>query len=348
MNLSILTSEIALRQNADYYSRFLSALPDPDPVLQKLGKGIDAYRELTTDAHLYAALQQRKAGITAMPWHIQAEPDLQELLSYALSSIDMDNLIHQILNAPLYGYSVLEVLWKKEEKNGRVYIIPSSVEEKPQEWFYFDSLNRLVLRTNDRTGGRLLPPYKFLLARNNPTYINPYGEKALSRCYWPVIFKKNGLEFWVLFTERYGLPFIVGKQPASATEEDAGVLLSKLEEMISSSAAVIPDNSSVDIISFPSGASIDAYRYFLEFMNSEISKAILTQTLTTELQNRGSYAAASVHKEQLSLLQQSDARLVKKTINTLITWILEINGAATPNTGKPSFEFIPQKQEVRK
>lgn len=339
MNFSRLSSEIALRQNAGYFSRFFSALPDPDPVLLKLGKGIEAYRELTSDAHLYAVIQQRKAGISAMPWHIHGSLQMTEFLSFALQSIDISNLITQLLNAPLYGYTVVEVVWQKAEYRGKVYIVPHSAEEKPQEWFHFDRQNRLIYRGTEHAQNIPAPAYKFLTAVHNPTYINPYGEKALARCYWPVIFKKNGLEFWVLFTERYGLPFIVGKQPASSTETDAATLLDKLEEMINSSAAVIPDNSSVDIISFPSGASIDAYRYFLEFMNSEISKAVLTQTLTTELQNRGSYAAAQVHKEQLTLLQMSDARLVQKTLNRLLRWILEINGMSSAAEEKPSFNF---------
>lgn len=38
MNLPLLTKEIALRQSADYYQRFMAALPDPDPVLRKPGK----------------------------------------------------------------------------------------------------------------------------------------------------------------------------------------------------------------------------------------------------------------------------------------------------------------------
>jgi phage gp29-like protein len=63
----------------------------------------------------------------------------------------------------------------------------------------------------------------------------------------------------------------------------------------------------------------------LEFCNSEISKAILTQTLTTEIQGKGTYSAAQVHGSQLEKLTNADKRLVEKTINTLFRWINEIN-----------------------
>ncbi|GMU86960.1 MAG: hypothetical protein AMXMBFR48_22010 [Ignavibacteriales bacterium] len=339
MNISTLTREIAMRQSADFYLRFLSTLPDPDPVLQKTGKGIEAYRELTTDAHLYAAIQQRKAGVLSLPGYIDADEFLLNILEPLLERLDQDALISQILNAPLFGYTVLEIVWEPVYIGSRKWILPARVEEKPQEWFRFDQTNSLRYLSGNAAEGTPLPEKKFLLAQNDATYINPYGEKVLARCYWPVIFKKSGLEFWVMFTERYGLPFVIGKQPTASTEEEQAELLAKLDEMIHSSAAVIPDNSSVDIISFPSGASIDAYRYFLEFMNSEISKAVLTQTLTTELQQRGSYAAARTHSAQLAKLHLADARLAEKTINRMLRWIVEINTSSLTTHPMPRFRF---------
>lgn len=337
MNISSLTREIAMRQPADFYLRFLSTLPDPDPVLQKAGKGIEAYRELTADAHLYAVIQQRKAGVLSLPVYMEGDDELLRVLEPLMKRLDQDKLISQILNAPLFGYAVLEIVWEAVYINGKKWILPARVEEKPQEWFRFDQSNALRYRSNSAPDGIPLPDKKFLLVQNDATYINPYGEKVLSRCYWPVNFKRTGLEFWYTFTERYGLPFVIGKQPAAATEENTAELLAKLEEMINSSATVIPDNSSVDIISFPSGASIDAYRYFLEFMNSEISKAVLTQTLTTELQQRGSYAAARAHGEQLAKLHLADARLAEKTINRMLGWTMELNARSA--TGSAVLRF---------
>lgn len=339
MNIPLLTKEIALRQSADYYQRFMAALPDPDPVLQKTGKGIEAYRELTTDAHLYSVIQQRKAGVLSLPREVTGESYIQPVIESLLERLDSDTLISQILNAPLFGYTVLEITWEPVYISGRKWILPARAEEKPQEWFRFDQMNRLRYRSLSSPEGIPLPDKKFLLVQNDATYINPYGEKVLSRCYWPVLFKKNGLEIWVSFTQRYGLPFVIGKQPASSTPEASTELMQTLEEMITTSAAVIPDNTSVEIISFPSGASIDAYRYFLEFMNSEISKAVLTQTLTTELQQRGSYAAARTHSDQLAKLHLADARLAEKTINRMLRWIAEINSTAADASSIPRFRF---------
>jgi hypothetical protein len=37
-------------------------------------------------------------------------------------------------------------------------------------------------------------------------------------CYWPLVFKKGGLKFWLAFTEKFGSAFSVGKLPRSATD----------------------------------------------------------------------------------------------------------------------------------
>jgi len=182
-----------------------------------------------------------------------------------------------------------------------------------------------------------------LLIQNNATYLNPYGEKALSRCYYPVIFKRNGLEYWVNFTEKYGMPFIIGKQPRSTSNEEADVFLNQLQDISLSNVAIIPDDTSVEILSFPSGASIEAYRTFLEFMNSEISKAVLTQTLTTEVISNGSYAATKTHFDLLSTLQKSDMKLAEKGINKILGMIGRLNGLAAP-AGK--FRFVRDQNET--
>lgn len=336
MHNTELTKEIAKRQ--DYFKGmkkffgFYNTLPDPDPILSKTGKAFEIYRELTSDAHLYANIQQRKAGIIAMERDFvvtNSSAAGRIITDYLQSEIDIDDIISQILNAPLFGFTVLEAVWKQAVISDHTLLLPAKLEEKPQEWFTF-SLNNELMYKGEGGNPIKLPPHKFFLIQNNATYLNPYGEKALSRCYYPVTFKRNGMDYWVTFTEKYGLPFIIGKQPRTATDEQAEELANILRDMPLNNAAVIPDDNSIEIISFPSGASIDAYRTFLEFMNSEISKAVLTQTLTTEILSHGSYAATKTHKEMLSLVMQNDMKLVEKGINKIIKSLSQLNGYNKP------------------
>lgn len=56
-----------------------------------------------------------------------------------------------------------------------------------------------------------------------------------------------------------------------------------------------------------------------------MSKAILGQTLTTELENTGSFAASKTHMDVRADILNGDKRLVEQTFNTLIRWIHKIN-----------------------
>ncbi|GMU86295.1 MAG: hypothetical protein AMXMBFR48_15370 [Ignavibacteriales bacterium] len=335
-----LGDDIAVRDTQSSYIQMFNMLPDPDPVLRKSGKSIEVYRDLITDAHVWANIQQRKAAITSLLWEIQ-QNDTDDrkfgLISNLFKSLDITQVIEQILNAPLFGYSVLEINWAVQSG----LVLPTAIQEKPQEWFHFNPENILMLRGKRNQESISLPQFKFILITKDATYLNPYGEKALSRCFWPVTFKRGGLRFWVTFTEKFGMPYIFGKQPAGAGSEAASELLAKLELMVHDAIAVIPDNGSIEIKWPESGAAVEAYRHFLEFMNSEISKALLSQTLTTELQNAGSYSASQTHASMLSNITDGDRKLVQKALNQLISWIYTINFGAENNI--PTFRLYEEE-----
>ncbi|MBF0516368.1 MAG: DUF935 family protein [Nitrospirae bacterium] len=320
--------EIATRRGAIDFYAFATFLPNPDPVLRKLGRDIWAYNDLLVDAHVGACVKSRKAGVKSFNWGIdygKAKTTRQaKFIDGVISSLDVDRIISEILNAVLFGYQVLEVIWTRDS-NG--FIVPQDVLGKPQNWFVFDQENNLMLRTRANFNGVLVPDRKFLLVQYESTYQNPYGFPELSRCFWPVTFKKGSVKFWAIFAEKYGMPFIIGKLPRSAPDSDYEKLASRLDAMVQDAVAVIPDDSSVDIQSglVKGGASSTLYVDLIDFLNNEISKAILGQTLTTQMGTTGSYSASQTHMEVRDDIVLSDKRLVERTFNTLITWITEIN-----------------------
>lgn len=329
MDTKDLTQEIATRQNFNKIVSYWNMLPDPDPILRKIGKDINVYRELLTDAHLFSTVQQRKSGVLSLNWELQqldSSPKEFDLINKIVNDINLENLIDQILNTPLFGFTVFEIIWLKEGG----YLIPDRVDDKPQEWFFFDNNNKLMLRKNLHSNlavaeGELVNPLKFILVQHKPTYQNPYGERALSRCFWPVTFKRGGLKFWITFTEKYGNPFMIGKLPRGSAQQDIDNLLLSLENMVQDAVAVIPDDSSVDIKEAQRSSSVEVFKELMNFQNSEISKAILTQTLTTEVQDKGAYAASQTMNDMLHNVQQADKRLVERAVNQLINLIYQVN-----------------------
>ena len=331
-----ITEEIATRKRALNFYSLANILPDPDIVLKKQGKDIRIYKELLCDPHVFACTQSRKAGVLSLDWEINRGLDKDqnaEDIENLLKKLDIQKLMSDILDATQFGFQPLEIIWKKD-KSG--HIMPERVTAKPPEWFCFDDDNNLKFRTKENYYGEIVPNKKFLLAQNNPSYNNPYGERTLSRVFWNVTFKKGGLKFWVVFTEKYGMPHLIGKHPRGSTKEETNSLADMLEDMVQDAIAVIPDDSSIEIQEASKSSSAEIYEKLIDKMNTEISKAILGQTLTTEIGSTGSYAASNTHMQVRQDIVDSDKKLVEGVINQLIQWIYEINFA---NVEVPVFEL---------
>ena len=331
-----ITEEIATRKRALNFYSLANILPDPDIVLKKQGKDIRIYKELLCDPHVFACTQSRKAGVLSLDWEINRGLDKDqnaEDVENLLKKLDIQKIMSDILDATQFGFQPLEIMWKKD-KSG--HIMPERVVAKPPEWFCFDDDNNLKFRTKENYYGEVVPAKKFLLAQNNPSYNNPYGERTLSRVFWNVTFKKGGLKFWVVFTEKYGMPHLIGKHPRGSTKEETNSLADMLEDMVQDAIAVIPDDSSIEIQEASKSSSAEIYEKLIDKMNTEISKAILGQTLTTEIGSTGSYAASNTHMQVRQDIVDSDKKLVEGVINQLIQWIYEINFA---NAEVPVFEL---------
>ncbi|MBR6127539.1 DUF935 family protein [bacterium] len=331
-----ITEEIATRKRALNFYSLANILPDPDIVLKKQGKDIRIYKELLCDPHVFACTQSRKAGVLSLDWEINRGLDKDqnaEDVENLLKKLDIQKIMSDILDATQFGFQPLEIIWKRD-KSG--HIMPEKVIAKPPEWFCFDDDNNLKFRTKENYYGEVVPDKKFLLAQNNPSYNNPYGERTLSRVFWNVTFKKGGLKFWVVFTEKYGMPHLIGKHPRGSTKEETNSLADMLEDMVQDAIAVIPDDSSIEIQEASKSSSAEIYEKLIDKMNTEISKAILGQTLTTEIGSTGSYAASNTHMQVRQDIIDSDKKLVEGVINQLIQWIYEINFA---NAEVPVFEL---------
>ena len=325
-----LSKEIATRgTSVDYFSMAMMYLPNPDPVLRKTGKQITVYNELLSDPHLGGCVSSRKAGVKSLNWSVDrglARTKQAKLVEDCFNALDMDRIFSEVLNAPLYGYQPLEVMWEKTPSG---WWLPKDVVGKPQHWFNFGPDNALQYRSIDNIMGAPVPPRKFLLARYEATYANPYGTAELGRVFWPITFKRGGMKFWVTFAEKYGMPFILGKLPRGREEKEYQELADQLEAMVQDAVAVVPDDATVTVggdgNKGATPSSGDIYEKLLDFCKAEVSIAILGQNLTTEVKSGGSFAASKSHMAVRSDIVNSDRKLTERVFNDLIGWIFELN-----------------------
>ena len=343
-----LSEQIATRERSMDMS-FGFILPNPDPILKRQGKDIAVYRDMRSRASVGGPIRRRKAAVKALEWRVErgkASARVTRLANDVLATYDMDTLINEITNAVLFGYQPLELVWGPF--NGAA--APLQVIGKPQEWFFFDNAAQLRFRSRQQPlQGEELEPRKFLLARQEASYENPYGFADLSMCFWADTFMRGGLKFWVTFTEKYGTPWLVGKQPRGTPGSEVNNLLDKLEAMVQDAVAAIPDDSSIDILeSGDKGASADLYERLLMYCRSEINIALLGQNQSTE--SNSNRASATAGLEVAKTIRDGDAALVMATMNQLLRWLTDLHdGEQAP---APTFvlfeeEDVNTQQAVR-
>jgi hypothetical protein len=80
---------------------------------------------------------------------------------------------------------------------------PVSVETRKPERFAFSPEGELLWRRLGTDFERLYQGYKWLTFRFDEDAENPYGTSVLQSAYWSWKFKKAGLEFWLMATERF-------------------------------------------------------------------------------------------------------------------------------------------------
>ncbi len=337
-NQKYLTKEILTRDIQNSFYKYLDILPNPDKILSRTGKTIETYRELKNDAHLWSCIQSRKSGVLSLENRINQGKSSQYItneIESIFDSLDLYQIIRDILEAPLFGYQPLEIIWEVAGRNNKM-IVPKQIVAKPQEWFYYDGKGELKFRKAGKFKGEEIPPMKIINVQFESSYMNPYGNSLLAKCYWPLKFKNGGLRFWINFTEKYGMPMLVGQYSRGASQDEVQKLADSLNDMTQDAIIVTPMDVKVEMKEAVKSTSVELYRELIKHCNAEISKAILSQTLTTEL-DKGSYAAAQTHYRIRREVILSDIRLVESTLNKIIKYIVDLNFNATEY---PKFSII--------
>jgi phage gp29-like protein len=168
---------------------------------------------------------------------------------------------------------------------------------------------------------------KFFLTRHRPTYRQPYGESMLSRLYWPWFFRYNGWRFWMQFLERFGMPLLLGKV------NKPGDFVNALLALGIDSAIAVGKDEDLSAV-HPTGGH-DAFEKLDNALCKRIQKTILGQTLTTDVDSKGSYAAAKVHDLVRLDKRNADIRMISTTVQAIIDAHVALNFGE--GTERPQF-----------
>jgi phage gp29-like protein len=311
------------------FSNFIGYMPNPDLILSKGGLKLDVFEEMLTDAHISAKLEQLKHGALSKAWSIvpaDSSKEAGKIASYVKNHFQtLPNFFaetEEMLSAVEYGFSVTEVVWKKA---GAYWVVEKLLNRSPER-FAFNSQGRLIL--NDLGSPTLLDePYKFIVHRHMSRNENPYGSPVLSKCYWPWIFKKAGFRFWLTVAEKFGVPTVLAmfsSEGGDETRRRAQSLAESLHGIQNDAAVALANVDSVQVLE--SKGSSEDFARLIDVCNSEISKAITGEILTSDTGSGGSYALAKEHSKTFqSKATKIGACLAETISSTLVRWICELN-----------------------
>lgn len=300
------------------------------------GKGLAIYDEIERDTHAGAMLEKRRNTLVSRDWEVEpggdrpADKEAADLVSSMIDALPFDQICRDLLNATLKGFSVAEIVWARVGPQIR----PVRIKAHDQRRFVFDRDWKLRLLTFSAiTQGEELPDRKFIVHRVGVRGNNPYGLGLGNSLFWPVLFKREGITFWLHFLEKFAGPTIIGKTPYGMLTDEQTRLLNTLMDIRTSSAVTVPIGTDVEFLEASRGGTV-SYQDFCEYWDKQISIRVTGETLTTQVtEGGGNRALGEVHQNQLEILADSDGDLLTDSLReSLCQWIVDYNlpGAAVP------------------
>ena len=289
-------------------------------------------RRLTNDPHVWSCIQSRKSGLLALDYYfINSESKHSNIFS----NINYNDLINSALDSLFYGFQAFEIEWEWRKSYLIKNIIPL-----PQELFQIDFNNNLKININ----GSLeeIDNNKIIFCFNDKSLIAPLGSPLLEKVWWSAKFKAVALRYWVDYIERFGMPMILAKTNRNSSDEEMNELLSSLQSMAGNSILISPKDMELEYKESERHEAVETFTSLIELCNKEISKTILSQTLTTEIQS-GSLAAAQAHLAIRQEIIESDARMIESFINSIFALIEKVNGF---NFGT-KFQFSLKEEDMK-
>lgn len=328
-----------------YYTSVLQ--PQDDTLIQRGdGRGVGLYDEIERDPHAYAVLQKRKLALVAREWVVEPASDAPtdkkaaEFVEGVLKAISFDRLCLDLLDATLKGYSVAEIVWKRDG----AAIVPARVVGHDARRFTFDlDWRPRLLTLAAPLEGEALPERKFVTHRFGVRGNNPFGLGLGTRLFWAVLFKREGVAFWLKFLEKFGSPTPVGKYPQGTLPEQQQALLQSLLDSVQSGAIVAPLGSEVTYLE-ATHAGQASYAEWCKYWDMQMALAVFGSTLATHVEGQGSRAASETHKEAEEQIIDADGDLLADTLKaTLGQWLVDYN---LPGASPPSIRRIRPKNET--
>ena len=287
----------------------------------------DLYSDILMDTHLSSVIEKRRNALIRSElvfYGHDGTPD--EKVMEQIRSPWFNRLLCDILDSRFWGFSLCQFFKKGD------WVDYTLVPRK-----HADPVRRLILRQQTDITGTSWDEYHDLLFVGTPDDLGLLAKAAP----W-VIYKRNTTGDWSQFSEVFGMPI---QEYTYDTDDDDSRERAIADAAKAGSLAVFVHGRDTSLNLIEAGnktGSADVYERFCERCNSEISKLILGNTLTTESSENGTQSLGTVHKKVEDNVTIADRRYVLDVLNYEMSDIL---GAFGIKTSGGRFDY-PEKKDT--
>lgn len=284
------------------------------------------------DLHYAGVMATRKRSVSQLPITVTAASDAadhKKHAEYVQSWVNDGTLqasLFDALDAIGKGFSVLETDWRHHMG----HTCPREFIYRPQCWFTFDRHDGETVLLREAAGDQPLPQHKFVVHRHKSKSGLTIRSGIARVASWAWMYKAFTLKDWAIFVQNFGAPIRIGRYGRNATEDEKDVLWRAVSQIAGDCAAIMPVDMSIEFKEVSAkSASTELFERRADWMDRQISKAVLGQTTTTDAVS-GGHAVAKEHRLVQEDIERSDAIALSGTYNHQVI----------PNL--VAFEFGPQ------
>ncbi len=328
-------------------------LPKDDTLLTRGGgspEGLKIYDELLRDPKVFECHQKRVLALKARNWKAsppegdtsRAAKKAADMVAAQLTAMSFDRLSGEMLGANIRGISAHEIMWQldgaeivaNEATSIEPWLFKFGRRPEPDEVTFARCGVRLITPSSGVIG-LPIPHRKFMFHRHDGLYNNPWGLGLGTRLFWPVFFKRQGIQFWLSFAERFGAPIPIGKYPANAQPQEKNTLKAALRAFQREASIMVPAGMDITLLE-AARSGIDTYERLCRYMDDQIAGIITGQPGGAG--GGGQLATAiNVNNEVRLELVKADADDLTDTLRRqLASWIVAYNmpGAPVPTVAR--------------
>ncbi|MFV0505877.1 MAG: DUF935 family protein [Bacteroidales bacterium] len=258
----------------------------------------------TTDAHLMSIIDIRKMSTTSHRFYVIDKKSGEQLLEQT-NLLDKEwffDFIDAVQDAIFYKYNIIQVL-----KNGDVPTLSLLPRRNVCPQFK---------RIYTEVSGDKFIDYS---TQTDVVEVQHRSSFGIVNDIMPnVIWKKNAMQAWAEFGERFGMPLITA---TTANKNDIPRIEAMLKQMGEAAQGILPTGTTVQLHEMSSSNSNGVYDGQLTFHDAQMSKRILGGTMVSD--DGSSRSQSEVHERTSEKIATADKRFIRFVVNGKLFPVLQ-------------------------